>query len=43
MPFFDQKKVVRLLDRIDDMDDGGRIANDQSLMLITSACVLQDG
>jgi len=42
MPFFDQKKVVRLLDRIDDMDDGGRIANDQSLMLITSACVLQD-
>mgnify|MGYP001057570020 CR=1 FL=1 len=42
MPFFDRKKVVGLLDRIDDMDDGGRIANDQTLMFIASACVLQD-
>jgi asparagine synthase (glutamine-hydrolysing) len=42
MPFFDRKKVVGLLDRIDDMDDGGRVANDQTLMLITSACVLQE-
>jgi len=42
MPFFDQKKVIRILDRIDDMDDGGRVANDQTLMLIASACVLQE-
>ena len=42
MPFFDRKKVVGLLDRIDDMDDGGRVSNDQTLMLIASACVLQD-
>ena len=42
MPFFDRKKVVGLLDRIDDMDDGGRVSNDQTLMLIASACVLQE-
>ena len=42
LPFFDQKKVVGLLDRIDDMDDAGRVANDQTLMFIASACVLQE-
>jgi asparagine synthase (glutamine-hydrolysing) len=42
MPFFDRKKVVGVLDRIDDMDDGGRVSNDQTLMLIASACVLQE-
>jgi asparagine synthase (glutamine-hydrolysing) len=41
MPFFDRKKVVGLLDRIDAMDDGGRVSNDQTLMLVASACVLQ--
>lgn len=40
MPFFDQKKVVALLDRVDTMDDGGRVANDQTLMFLASACVL---
>jgi asparagine synthase (glutamine-hydrolysing) len=42
MPFFDQKKVVDILDRIDDMDDGGRVANDTTLMYIASACVLHE-
>ncbi len=42
MPFFDRKKVIGFLDRIDDMDDGGRVSNDQTLMLIASACVLQE-
>jgi asparagine synthase (glutamine-hydrolysing) len=43
IPFFDQKKVVNLLDRIGDMDEGSRVANDQVLMLLVSACVLQQG
>ena len=42
MPFFDQRKVVKLLDRIDEMDDGGRVANDMTLMVIASACVLNE-
>ena len=29
-----------LLDRVDTMDDGGRVANDQTLMFVASACVL---
>jgi asparagine synthase (glutamine-hydrolysing) len=43
IPFFDQKKVVGLLDRIGGMDEGSRVANDQILMLLVSACVLQQG
>jgi len=42
MPFFDQKKVIGLLDNLDTMDEGSRIANDQVLMAVVSACVLQD-
>jgi asparagine synthase (glutamine-hydrolysing) len=42
IPFCDRNKVIRMLDRIDDMDDGGRIANDGNLMFLTSACVLQE-
>ena len=42
IPFFDQKKVIGLLDRLDDMDEGARVANDQILMMLTSACVLQE-
>jgi asparagine synthase (glutamine-hydrolysing) len=42
IPFFDQKKVIGILDRIDDMDDGGRVANDTTLMYIASACVLHE-
>ena len=42
LPFFDQKKVASLLDRIDAMDEGSRVANDQILMILVSACVLQE-
>jgi len=43
MPFFDQKKVVGMLDRVDDMDEGSRVANDQVLMMLVSACALREG
>jgi asparagine synthase (glutamine-hydrolysing) len=42
MPFFDQKEVVALLDRLPGMDTGERTANDQVLMLLASMCVLQE-
>jgi asparagine synthase (glutamine-hydrolysing) len=42
MPFFDQKEVVALLDRLPGMDTGARVANDQLLMLLASMCVLQE-
>jgi asparagine synthase (glutamine-hydrolysing) len=42
MPYFDQKKVVGLLDRLPSMDAGARTANDQVLMLLASMCVLQE-
>jgi asparagine synthase (glutamine-hydrolysing) len=42
LPFFDQRKVVDLLDRLDTMDEGSRVANDQILMILVSACVLQE-
>jgi len=43
IPFFDQKKVVALLDSLATMDEGAQVANDQVLMLLVSACVLQEG
>jgi len=42
IPFFDQKKVVDLLDRLGNMDEGSRVANDQVLMILVSACILQE-
>ena len=42
IPFFDQKKVVALLDRLHTMDEGAQVANDQVLMILVSACVLQE-
>lgn len=42
MPFFDQKAVVALLDRLPQMDVGARTANDQILMYMVSLCVLQE-
>jgi asparagine synthase (glutamine-hydrolysing) len=42
LPFFDQTKVVDLLDRLDTMDEGSRLANDQVLMILVSACILQE-
>jgi len=43
IPFFDQKKVIALLDNVNTMDEGSRVAVDQVLMLLVSACVLQQG
>jgi asparagine synthase (glutamine-hydrolysing) len=43
IPFFDQRKVVALLDELPEMDTGERVAFDQILMLLTSACILQEG
>jgi len=42
MPFFDQKKVVGVLDTLHTVDESSRVANDQVLMMILSACVLHD-
>jgi asparagine synthase (glutamine-hydrolysing) len=42
IPFFDQRKVVGLLDSLNTMDDGARVANDQTLMTLVSACVLHE-
>jgi len=42
MPFFDQRAVIGLLDRLPDMDTGSRVANDGVLMLIMSLCALQE-
>jgi asparagine synthase (glutamine-hydrolysing) len=41
MPFFDRARVLDLLDRIPTMDEGSRVAYDQLLMMLLSACVLQ--
>ncbi|MDB6108168.1 MAG: asnB 3 [Gammaproteobacteria bacterium] len=42
IPFFDQRKVIGLLDRLPSMDEAAQVANDQILMFLTSACVLQE-
>jgi asparagine synthase (glutamine-hydrolysing) len=42
LPFFDRRKVTGLLDSIPEMDDGARTSIDQPLMLMLSACALQD-
>jgi asparagine synthase (glutamine-hydrolysing) len=40
LPFYDQRKVVALLDRLPEMSEGDRVAWDPMLMSILSACVL---
>jgi len=42
IPYFDRKKVVGLLDSLITMDEAARVANDQVLMSLVSACVLHD-
>jgi asparagine synthase (glutamine-hydrolysing) len=42
IPFFDQKKVIKLLDALPSADEGARVAWDQPLMMLTSAAVLHD-
>ncbi len=42
LPFFDRTEVLKLLDQLPTMDEGSRVANDQILMILLSACVLQE-
>jgi asparagine synthase (glutamine-hydrolysing) len=42
IPFFDKAKATALLDSVGSMDQGSRIVNDQVLMMLLSACVLQE-
>ena len=42
IPFFNQKAVVALLDKLPRMDVGARTAIDQVLMYLVSLCVLQE-
>ena len=42
LPFFDQKKVIGLLDQMHSLDESSRVANDQVLMILVSLCVLQE-
>jgi asparagine synthase (glutamine-hydrolysing) len=43
IPYFDQKKVVAMLDRLEGMDPGARTAFDQILMPLVSMCVIHQG
>jgi asparagine synthase (glutamine-hydrolysing) len=43
IPYFDQKKIVAMLDRIGAMDAGTRTAYDQILMPLVSICVIHKG
>ena len=42
IPFFDQKRIVNLLDSLHKMDEGAQVAHDPILMLLVSACVFHD-
>ena len=42
LPFYDQKKVVALLDQLPMMPDSHRVVWDPVLMSVLSACVIQD-
>jgi len=42
IPFYDQKKVIALLDSMHAMDEGAQTANDQILMQMVSMCVLHE-
>ena len=43
IPYFDRRKVIDLLDRVETLDEGARVAFDQILMVLVSACVLHEG
>jgi hypothetical protein len=42
LPFYDQKKVVALLDQLPAMSDSDRVGWDPVLMSVLSACVIQE-
>ena len=43
IPYFNQKEIVHMLDRIYAMDAGSRSAYDQILMALLSMCVIHQG
>jgi asparagine synthase (glutamine-hydrolysing) len=43
IPYFDQKRIVAMLDRLGGMDAGARTAYDQILMPLVSMCVIHQG
>jgi asparagine synthase (glutamine-hydrolysing) len=43
IPYFDRRKVIDLLDRLETLDEGRRVVFDQVLMILVSACVLHEG
>jgi asparagine synthase (glutamine-hydrolysing) len=43
IPYFDRRKVIDLLDRVETLDEGRRVVFDQILMILVSACVLHKG
>jgi asparagine synthase (glutamine-hydrolysing) len=43
IPYFDQKKIVGMLDSLSTMDAGARSAYDQILMPLVSMCVIHEG
>jgi asparagine synthase (glutamine-hydrolysing) len=43
LPFFDRSKVVARLDRLPATDGVSQTAYDPALMILLSACALQDG
>jgi asparagine synthase (glutamine-hydrolysing) len=42
LPFYDQKKVVALLDELPGMSEAERLGWDPTLMTVLSACVIQE-
>jgi asparagine synthase (glutamine-hydrolysing) len=42
IPFFDQKKVIKVLDSLDKGEEGLCVSSDHILLVLLSACVLQD-
>jgi asparagine synthase (glutamine-hydrolysing) len=42
LPFYDQKKIVALLDQLPVMSDSDRVGWDPVLMSALSACVIQE-
>jgi len=43
IPYFDQKKIMGMLDSLRTMDAGARSAYDQILMPLVSMCVIHEG
>ena len=42
LPFYDQRKVIELLDSLPTMTEGERVALDPMLMTVLSACILRE-